>query len=937
MSTKINLQSIRKYNPGLLKDEDVINNFLVRQKTFHTLINQIKNEEQDSIPQHHLIIGQRGMGKTTLLKRIEVEVRQDAVLSANFIPLQFPEELYNIDRLSKFWLNTIDVLIDYLETKNEKNLCNKFEKQMNKLTNGGEHSFSANEAYTLFMSMMSEIKKRPILLVDNLDLVFEGLNSDEQWQLREKMSKSGAPIFFGASAAPFDAVFDYKQAFYDYFKLTTLNPLTYESFYDLIIALAESLDDEKIKSSFYTNRNRIKTLFRLTGGNIRTAIILFSSLSAGFGTNVSDDLEKLLDEVTPIYKARVDELSDQMRIIADTIALYWDPIDLQKLRDITFLENNTLSPQIRRLRQMGWITKVPSSKTKGDKYEITERFFNVWYLMRRSTRRHRKNITCLSRFVEEYYGEELHQIARSLISKPLASENDIILRMAFYESIKDKKLKSQLDSNIQDGLNLVSENDPEIYQRLGLENTSSFSTSEYYKLLINKKYREADDWLSMKIKLFPKNTLLTFQKGYLNQVYLHNYDVAKDFFLKTIDINPKITEAWNNLGSLYHEEFKEYDKAKEAYLMSIQIDPENKLPWYNLGNLYQYKFKEYEKALEVYQNALNIAPNYLDALNNLGNLYQYQLKDFGKAKEMYDKVLEIDPEFSYSLINLGNLYSNHFKDYDKAKNLYEKGIEGKPDDSYAWNNLGNLYHLHLKDFKKAEEAFINCITRGQKPTFTLNKFGNLSSQTKDYQNAKKAYLEDININPSYANAWNGLGNLYQDHFLEFEEAKEAYEIALKCDPSQVASKYNLIFLLRDNLNQKTESYALFMTIDIANNLEYIDSYYLNQSLFHIYDLNFGLASESLKVAIEKLEDKDPVNTFDDWIRYASVCIKKGFGSEILDIFREYKIDIIMRPYYEACVAYQYKDKDHFQDIALEVREIAKEIYEQLVSYQKQDV
>lgn len=110
--------------------------------------------------------------------------------------------------------------------------------------------------------------------------------------------------------------------------------------------------------------------------------------------------------------------------------------------------------------------------------------------------------------------------------------------------------------------------------------------------------------------------------------------------------------------------------------------------------------------------------------------------------------------------------------------------------------------------------------------------------------------------------------------------------------------------------------------------------FVHLSLFHIYDLNFGLASESLKLAIEKLEVKNPVNTFDDWVRYASVAIKKGFGFEMLAIFREYKIDIIMRPYYEACVAFQNKDKNHFQDIAVEVREIAKEICDRLESYQK---
>ncbi|MBL0192517.1 MAG: hypothetical protein IPQ18_14610 [Saprospiraceae bacterium] len=57
-----------------------------------------------------------------------------------------------------------------------------------------------------------------------------------------------------------------------------------------------------------------------------------------------------------------------------------------------------------------------------------------------------------------------------------------------------------------------------------------------------------------------------------------------------------------------------------------------------------------------------------------------------------------------------------------------------------------------------------------------------------------------------------------------------------------------------------------------------------------------------------MENKNPVNTFDDWIRYASVAIKKGFGSEILSIFKENSIDILMRPYYEACVACQHKDK-----------------------------
>ncbi|HMU03017.1 MAG TPA: tetratricopeptide repeat protein, partial [Saprospiraceae bacterium] len=727
MNKKINLQSIRKYNPGLLKDEDVINNFLVRQKVFHTLINQIRKEEKDSIPQHNLIIGQRGMGKTTLLKRIEVELRSDALLADKFVPLQFPEELYNIDRLSKFWLNTIDVLIDYLEIVNEKSLSQKCEKQVKKLLNDGDQSYLDENAYTLFMSMMAELDKRPVLLVDNLDLVFEGLQSDEQWQLREKMSKSNAPIFIGASAAPFDAVFDYKQAFYDYFKLTTLDPLEYEFFLELIISLADSLDDEKIKSSFYTNQNRIKTLFRLTGGNIRTAIILFSSLSAGFGTNVSDDLEKLLDEVTPIYKARVDELSDQMRTIVDAIALYWDPIDLQKLRDITLLENNTLSPQLRRLRQIGWITKAPSNKTKGDKYEMTERFFNVWYLMRRSTRRHRKNITCLSRFIEEFYGEELHQIATSLLSKSIASENDAVFRLALSPTIKNKTLKEKFDAHTSDGINILAESEPEIYGKLGIENKIELNFDEYDKLIKNEKYREADEWLSNMIELFPKNAKLRFYKGYVNQEYLKNFDKALISYHYTIKLDSKLSEPWENLGNLYQDNLNEFDKAKEAYFYANELNPNNASIWYNLGNLLMKHFKEYDKAKDAYLKAIELDPEYLSAMTNLGYLYHYHLKEFNKAKEYYLCVIAIKPNFAYAWINLGNLYQEYFNNYENAKHAYEKAIKSDPDDGYSWNNLGNLYHLHLKDYKKAEHAYKMAIKLASELVYPLNNLGNLYS------------------------------------------------------------------------------------------------------------------------------------------------------------------------------------------------------------------
>ncbi|MFZ1790970.1 MAG: tetratricopeptide repeat protein [Saprospiraceae bacterium] len=1318
MSQKINIQSIRKYNPSVLKDQDVINNFIVRQKTFSYLIEQIKNESKSSIPQHHLIIGQRGMGKTTLLKRIEVELRTDPQLSKKYIPLQFPEELYNIDRLSKFWLNTIDVLLDYLEETGEIDLINKFLKKREQLNTSFEKENISEIAYQLFLEITSALGKRPVFLIDNLDSVFSGISDEEQWQLREKMSKPSSSIYIGASAAPFDAVFEYKQAFYDYFRLITLDSLTYSVFDEFIRKLAEGVKDDKIRDSFYTNQNRIITLFALTGGNIRTAVIIFLSMIEGFGLDVSNDLEKLMDEMTPIYKARMDELSGQMKIIIDAVAMHWDPLDLKKLREITMLDNNTLSPQIRRLRQMGWISTIPSKKSKGDKYEMAERFFNVWYLMRISTRRNKKNIICLSRFLEEYYGAETNQFAMSLLSQPIREESDVIYLLALSEAVKDIDIRNKLLTNAHLGLENLSKNDQKILKRFDYSDNPNLDLEEFFTLEKAQKHQEAANWLKEKINAYPERAELHFYFGYLNHEYLfennlaedsyikstlinpnneapyHNlgnlyqynftdYEKAKNAYIKALNINPnfalswyglgdlyitfdndykeaekaflkaitndkkfvaalsalaklyknnfkdykkaeatyikainiiptdvnnwndlgnlyqynlnkykeakesylkainldpniagpwiglgilyknhykdfnnsekaflkaienenKNKYAWNGLGNLYLDNFKEYEKAKEAYLKVIEIDPNLDLPWIALGDLYHYNLHDYEKAKEaylkavemnqidlpywnrlgdlyknhlqeyekaveaylkaveynqsdylslialgdIYQNHLNkftesikaylkatsINKNDGTAWNNLGNLYQNHLQEYNKAEKAYLKAINInskdatpwnnlgnlyqnhlqkydeakdayimsitiDSKYSMPWNGLGNLYMKHFKEYDSAKDAYQKSIEISPLYSLPWNNLGNLYltyykeyetaeelylkaveinkddplplynlgHLYsayiedskkaetaylqsiendaqfeaswyglgslylynLKDYVKAKEAFLKCIQINPNfvgawnglgnyyfehskefekaehsfleavridPSFALswNGLGNLYiTHVKDYKKAEKAFLNAISHDQTYASPWNGLGNLYQDHFNDPKKAKEAYEKAIKIDQNYVAATYNLIFLLRDILLQKYEAFKLFNKLNVPENDIFIDTYLLHKSLFHVYDLNFGLAHDSLVKAILKLDGKTPSFTFDDWIRYATVSIKKGFGSEMIKIFEQNNIHIIMRPFFEACLAFQGNDHDHLLEIAAEVREIAKEIYDRMEKY-----
>jgi Cdc6-like AAA superfamily ATPase len=177
----ISLSQLGLYNPQRLDDETVESLFVVRQKYFQLLMDKINKEKPNSIPQHYLFIGQRGMGKSTLLKRIEVELRKD---DSKFIPLLFPEEQYNLNNLSEFWLNSLDALADVLELvkmEEEVKLIDSKVKELGKIKNEDD---LAKQAFQFLKEMATKINKRPVLLIDNMSFIFDRLDKSEQHVLR---------------------------------------------------------------------------------------------------------------------------------------------------------------------------------------------------------------------------------------------------------------------------------------------------------------------------------------------------------------------------------------------------------------------------------------------------------------------------------------------------------------------------------------------------------------------------------------------------------------------------------------------------------------------------------------------------------------------------------------------------------------------------------
>ncbi|MBL4685204.1 MAG: ATP-binding protein, partial [Nannocystaceae bacterium] len=350
----------------------------------------------DAQPQHHLIVGARGMGKTTLLQRLRFAIEDDDSLRDRCLGLTFPEEQYNVASLADLWLNSADALADQLQASGRSEIAEEIDRAIVEIQDGtedGDAGSSGDErrdrALALLRDVAKRIGRRLVLLIDNIDLVFDRLEK-EQWTLREVLSAEPWIQLIGASSAPLESYYRHDRAFYDFFRVEHLHGLSEDETFAMLRKLADIAGSERVARVLDEQPARIKTLRLMAGGNPRTIVVLFGLLSQGIDGDARTDVERLLDACTPLYKHRIEVLSVQAQRVLDGVAMHWFPATAAELARTVRLDVNKISTHLNRLVKDGTLEKVTLPDTKKHGFQLAERFFNIWYLMRSSRRVRRR-------------------------------------------------------------------------------------------------------------------------------------------------------------------------------------------------------------------------------------------------------------------------------------------------------------------------------------------------------------------------------------------------------------------------------------------------------------------------------------------------------------------------------------------------------------------
>ena len=360
---------VKKYNPGFLTDDEIVASFCVRTGEFEALLECLRASTGQSNA-HALVIGPRGSGKTHLLLRVATEMRRNGSL-AEFYPIVFAEESYEISTIGEFWLECLGRLAGQAPDDERADLRLSYDD----LRTTGNDRDLADRCLGSVLDFADRHEKRVVLLVENLNMLFSDMvDPDAGWRLRHTLQTEPRIVLLGSATSRFEEIDHPDRALYDLFRVVTLRPMDT----DECSALWRMVSGET------STTRAVRPLQILTGGNPRLLAII-----ARFGAGQSfeelmNNLLDLIDDHTEYFKSHLETLPALERRVYLALARLWKPSTAREIADLARLDTNKCSALLKRLEGRGAVT-AEGGTPRRRQYYLTERLYNIYYLLRRGS------------------------------------------------------------------------------------------------------------------------------------------------------------------------------------------------------------------------------------------------------------------------------------------------------------------------------------------------------------------------------------------------------------------------------------------------------------------------------------------------------------------------------------------------------------------------
>lgn len=732
------------YNPDVMPEEELLATFVGREQLLQELLGLLQRQPEGAGVQHAVLIGPRGQGKTTLLLRLAYAVKERG-LDSRWHCVKFPEESYGVYDLADLWLETLRHLADESE---DARLHGQIEDLKQTYTDKNE---LADIAYAALKDWCNKSRRRLVLLLENLDMIFQQIDDEQDFaRLRDVLMNEGQVVLLGSATTFFKEARAYDQPLYNFFRLIPVQELSFEEVKALLLARARRDEIPDFQERILDDTH-LRVLHYFTGGSPRLVLMLYRVLSHAELDEVRRALEKLLDEVTPYYKAKLETLPPQQRKILDTIARHssrthegMSPADLAKAAR---LPANQVSSQLKRLADLGYV-RAAAVRSRASYYSLSEPLYSLWHQMRMD-KAAQKKLQWLVDFLQQWYAPH------ELIAE---AENQY---KSFERFERERNLAKARNS--RDLLHLFSLAAKPL-QDSSVLSIASGATVNY----LGNLYRDgaeakafeakAQDQLAaveQRLNTNPDDGEAWAAKG--NLLSLKDQQTAADCYRRACEINPGCARYWCSLGSALIK-LGRPEQALESVERGLQIDSQDAIAW-TIRGLALFHLERYPEAVQSSERALAIDSHYPDAHGIKGStlliLGRYEealdswkrclerdeenaavwngcaaacigLMRYAEALEYAERALQLDAAFAGGWAIQGHclVFLQH---YPEAVASYDRALALKPDDKELWNKRAQaswawlLQSLQDERLENVRAAFAELIKSGQGAGWEYNE------------------------------------------------------------------------------------------------------------------------------------------------------------------------------------------------------------------------
>jgi tetratricopeptide (TPR) repeat protein len=645
-------------------------------------VNEIVN---DGANHQIILVGQRGMGKTHLM-RVLYERSRKFLKEEKLVIAYFSEEEYGIAGYLDFLIRILNAFIRWND--NDKA---SLELKMDVL----RETHPGNQIDVAEKIIVEYVGSNPLLiLAENFDTILNALGKDGQGKLRSFLYRHSRTSIIATSQALIADLGKEDRPFYNFFTTIYLKKLTYEDSLGLLRALAELEKQENVIEHLKGKGiAQVRAVHDLVKGNHRLLVTFYEFLKADTLASLSKIFMKTLNDLKPYYETYIRFLPQQQQKILHYVALSKMPQNGTEIAKNCFIDSKTLSKQLSELSRKNLIESITDPDDKRNKlYDIAEPLLRISI----EIGEHREGISALFiDFLALYYSfDELSQ-QKDKFQNLYESETNSLLKQDLWHDViaRDKaiELKTELEANRQ-------------------------WSKAYLEMM--EKYENAD-WKGV-IKV--ANNVVDIERGkayYSNLAYAHyelkNLREALTILEEAVEIIPDESSLWNDLGIVYGI-IGDAENGIYALKKALSIQPHTEDAYFNLGMSYMNAFR-YAEAILMFEKYVEIKPNPFMAHYYLGNAYsaiENNIKaifsylkaidtgvDFTKNNDLIPKqiaFLSLTQAFNFIL---SNIQSIDFKDFKKLENIILKDYGFPPELEIVYRYLQTYRRYVLERDEKA--------------------------------------------------------------------------------------------------------------------------------------------------------------------------------------------------------------------------------------------